>query len=210
MLELCNGGSLKDAVTCGRIRTNSCQDLVSHLSGAGSMYCAVLLRCLCWTDWLSAGWHPGGLGDCNADGHVWCVQARLLSRLLDAANGLAYLHNQGVIHGDLKAANVLLQHSAQGPYGQVRAAAAAGACPQDSCVTCCKTYVCPCMAVHVTLPVAGRGSCGHVVEGCCGLVPVLLLLLQVAKVSDFGVSARLLDGATHRSTTSLGTITHMA
>lgn len=27
---------------------------------------------------------------------------------------------------------------------------------------------------------------------------------------DFGVSTRLLDGATHRSTTSLGTITHMA
>jgi hypothetical protein len=38
----------------------------------------------------------------------------------------------------------------------------------------------------------------------------LSLLLQVAKVSDFGVSAQLLDGATHRSTTSLGTITHMA
>jgi serine/threonine protein kinase len=37
-----------------------------------------------------------------------------------------------------------------------------------------------------------------------------VLLLQVAKVSDFGVSVRLLDGATHRSTTSLGTITHMA
>jgi serine/threonine protein kinase len=48
------------------------------------------------------------------------VQARLLSRLLDAANGLAYLHDQGVIHGDLKAANVLLQHSTQGPFGQVR------------------------------------------------------------------------------------------
>lgn len=39
---------------------------------------------------------------------------------------------------------------------------------------------------------------------------LLLLLLQVAKVSDFGVSAKLMDGATHRSTASLGTITHMA
>lgn len=36
------------------------------------------------------------------------------------------------------------------------------------------------------------------------------MLPQIAKVSDFGVSARLLDGATHRSTTSLGTITHMS
>jgi hypothetical protein len=39
---------------------------------------------------------------------------------------------------------------------------------------------------------------------------LLTSLAQVAKVSDFGVSAQLLDGATHRSTTSLGTITHMA
>jgi serine/threonine protein kinase len=44
------------------------------------------------------------------------LQAKLLSRLKDAANGLAYLHKQGVVHGDLKAANVLLQHS---PDGQV-------------------------------------------------------------------------------------------
>ncbi len=46
------------------------------------------------------------------------LQAKLLSRLLDAANGLMYLHGQGVIHGDLKAANVLLQHSGQ-PYSTV-------------------------------------------------------------------------------------------
>jgi hypothetical protein len=29
VLELCTGGSLKDAVSCGRIGTSSCQDLVS-------------------------------------------------------------------------------------------------------------------------------------------------------------------------------------
>lgn len=33
---------------------------------------------------------------------------------------------------------------------------------------------------------------------------------QVAKISDFGLSAVLLNGTTHRSTASLGTITHMA
>lgn len=52
--------------------------------------------------------------------------------------------------GDLKAGNVLLQHSIHGSYG------------------------------------------------------------QIAKISDFGLSTMLLSGATHRSTASLGTLTHMS
>lgn len=56
----------------------------------------------------------------------------------------------------------------------------------------------------------GAGRVGMLLKVVVAFLLLLLLLLQVAKVSDFGVSARLLDGATHRSTTSLGTITHMA
>jgi serine/threonine protein kinase len=41
-------------------------------------------------------------------------------------------------------------------------------------------------------------------------VPPPCVHLQVAKISDFGLAAVLLDGATHRSTASMGTITHMA
>jgi serine/threonine protein kinase len=48
------------------------------------------------------------------------VQAKLLCRLLDAATGMAYLHGKGVLHGDLKAGNVLLQSTVHGTYGQVR------------------------------------------------------------------------------------------
>lgn len=33
---------------------------------------------------------------------------------------------------------------------------------------------------------------------------------QISKISDFGLAATLMDGATHRSTASMGTITHMA
>lgn len=33
---------------------------------------------------------------------------------------------------------------------------------------------------------------------------------QIAKISDFGLATVLMDGATHRSTASMGTITHMA
>ncbi|KAF6260605.1 hypothetical protein COO60DRAFT_1700220 [Scenedesmus sp. NREL 46B-D3] len=103
VLELCTGGTLKDAVSMGKLKSQGRLEM-----------------------------------------------AKLLCRLLDAATGMAYLHGKGVLHGDLKAGNVLLQSTVQGTYG------------------------------------------------------------QVAKISDFGLSATLLDGATHRSTASMGTITHMA
>ncbi|WIA33471.1 hypothetical protein OEZ86_006600 [Tetradesmus obliquus] len=103
VLELCTGGTLKDAVSMGKLK---------------------------------------------AQGRL--EMAKLLCRLLDAATGMAYLHSKGVLHGDLKAGNVLLQATVHGTYG------------------------------------------------------------QVAKISDFGLAATLLDGATHRSTASMGTITHMA
>eukprot|EP00775_Hariotina_reticulata_P005704 gene5704-5944_t len=103
VLELCTGGTLKDAVSMGEIKVSSRLET-----------------------------------------------AKLLSRLLDAANGMTYLHSKGVLHGDLKAGNVLLYNTMHGAYG------------------------------------------------------------QVAKISDFGLAATLMDGATHRSTASMGTITHMA
>eukprot|EP00775_Hariotina_reticulata_P006955 gene6955-7171_t len=103
VLELCNGGTLKDAVASGYLKVDSKMEL-----------------------------------------------AKMLSRLLDAAAGMAYLHSKGVMHGDLKAGNVLLHSATQSAYG------------------------------------------------------------QVAKISDFGLAAVLLDGATHRSTASMGTITHCA
>jgi serine/threonine protein kinase len=43
----------------------------------------------------------------------------VLVRLRDVASGLAYLHSRNVLHGDLKAANVLLATSLTGPFGLV-------------------------------------------------------------------------------------------
>eukprot|EP00775_Hariotina_reticulata_P005331 gene5331-5567_t len=45
--------------------------------------------------------------------------ARLVCRLQEVARGMEYLHSQGIMHGDLKAANVLLTNSIYGSYGQV-------------------------------------------------------------------------------------------
>lgn len=70
-------------------------------------------------------------------------------RLRDVACGMQYLHSRNVLHGDLKAANVLLSSNQLAPFG------------------------------------------------------------EVAKVSDFGLSRSLNNGQTHRSTRTVGTVSHM-
>ena len=46
-----------------------------------------------------------------------CPQASILRVLLDTAAGLDYLHSIGVVHGDLKGANVLLKGSSKDARG---------------------------------------------------------------------------------------------
>eukprot|EP00879_Flechtneria_rotunda_P003461 GHRR01003690.1.p1 GENE.GHRR01003690.1~~GHRR01003690.1.p1 ORF type:complete len:696 (+),score=190.53 GHRR01003690.1:393-2480(+) len=75
---------------------------------------------------------------------------RLLFRLKEVAEGMNYLHQQGVVHGDLKSGNVMLCVSPISPYG------------------------------------------------------------RMAKITDFGLSRALAAGQTHRSTHTLGTVSHMA
>jgi RIO-like serine/threonine protein kinase len=42
-------------------------------------------------------------------GGLACVQGYVSKTLLDVATGMQYLHGLGIVHGDLKAANVLLK-----------------------------------------------------------------------------------------------------
>jgi serine/threonine protein kinase len=45
------------------------------------------------------------------------LQIGIYKALLDTASGLDYLHSIGVVHGDLKSANVLLKGSARDARG---------------------------------------------------------------------------------------------
>jgi serine/threonine protein kinase len=45
------------------------------------------------------------------------LQTTIYKALLDTASGLDYLHSIGVVHGDLKTANVLLKGSARDNKG---------------------------------------------------------------------------------------------
>ena len=46
-----------------------------------------------------------------------CPQGAVLRSLLDVATGMSYLHGMGIVHGDLKAANVLLKSTATDSRG---------------------------------------------------------------------------------------------
>lgn len=89
----------------------------------------------------------------------------ILQTLLGVAKGMACLHASNVLHGDLKAANVLL-------------------CVKDTAAT------------------GGAGGGGA--EDAAPLVEL------EPKVSDFGLSRIMGEGATHHSTHTMGTITHQA
>lgn len=91
-------------------------------------------------------------------------QGIILQTLLGVAKGMACLHASNVLHGDLKAANVLL-------------------CVKDT---------------------AAAGGNGGDSEDAAPLVEL------EPKVSDFGLSRVMNEGATHHSTHTMGTITYQA
>ena len=105
------------------------------------------------------------------------VQARVLQCLRDIACGANYLHAAGVLHGDLKPANVLLQSRgfASSPHAHPHGH---GSGKEQA------------MAAE-RLPSSTAGS---------GIT---------CKLADFGLSRVLSADASHLTTHSFGTVTHM-
>ena len=65
------------------------------------------------------------------------AQATIYLCLMDIASGMDYLHSLGVLHGDVKGANVLLRTAAPSPY--------------DGRGFVCKARACACM-LHIFCP----------------------------------------------------------
>ncbi|KIY96377.1 Putative serine/threonine-protein kinase/receptor [Monoraphidium neglectum] len=108
----------------------------------------------------------------------------MLHMLLGVARGMEWLHARNVLHGDLKAANVLLKSPDGG-----RGAAASFSGSHSG-------------AASQRLgggPGAAEAARAAVAESVMAMVP---------KVADFGLSRIMGEGATHLSTHTLGTITH--
>jgi serine/threonine protein kinase len=138
--------------------------------------------------------------------------AKILVRLHEIASGMNYLHSRSVLHGDLKVGwrrscwDLLLW--------------AAAACMHHlPCMHVCIMHACnrsstpaaPQPSMHApNRPPTAASSSPHRAQAA----NVLLASRPggyfgvVSKVSDFGLSRVLSAGATHRSTGTLGTITH--
>ncbi|GBF97019.1 hypothetical protein Rsub_09492 [Raphidocelis subcapitata] len=139
ILEFCDCGTLADAVAEGR--------LGHYVSARADAGVGADADAEAETDGGSESGGCGGRAGSRAGGGAPNL-AKVLVRLREVAAGMVYLHARNVLHGDLKAANVLLTASPAAPFG------------------------------------------------------------ATAKLSDFGLSRVLASDATHRSTRSVGTITH--
>lgn len=140
---------------------------------------------------------------------------RALGVLRDVVAGMAYLHSRQVCHGDLKAQNVLLalmpRDAAGLPAAPTPAPAPSTTCQHDLPVVREDGAVGEDGGVGAMLAVeeaTPRGSSPPV-------TPVAAAAPTrgrdwVAKVADFGLSRALREGETHRSTRTVGTLTHMS
>ncbi|WIA20508.1 hypothetical protein OEZ85_004906 [Tetradesmus obliquus] len=143
----------------------------------------------------------------------------MLPVLLGVAQGMCCLHEQGILHGDLKAANVML-HAIQARSAAAEAAEAAAAAALPACK----------LAHSMSLPLNSRSlwaAAGRVLGrsgstrsssssssrgtgAAAAAVAAEPAVTLVPKITDFGMSRVINEGFTHLSTTAMGTVSHQA
>ncbi|GIL61093.1 hypothetical protein Vafri_15480, partial [Volvox africanus] len=169
--ELCDGGALSSALYGGRFLG------VVHADGIipGS---------------------AGGGGSGRNGQHV--NLPAILSLALDISRGMAYLHSRGIVHGDLKAENVLLVTRGTALTSMPGDGRVAGLTEDGQDEGGCRGE-----GAAVRLSTApSSGSSGTTADGG-------RYCRYIAKVADFGLSRALVPGRTHQTTRNVGTITHM-
>lgn len=111
---------------------------------------------------------------------VSCNRRDLLLTLLDISKAMEYLHNQGIVHGDLKPANILIKNSASDPREWKCCIADFGSSLRKDCVSrtsfsrhgCTVAYRAPeIMYSH------GLAAHSHVQERCCADVYAFGMIL---------------------------------
>ena len=83
----------------------------------------------------------------------------VLMCLMDIASAMAYLHSMGVLHGDLKSANVLLKSTATDLRGYVCKLADFGCAPTLVFRFCLLISSCAAVPLHVRMSIWHRLMC---------------------------------------------------
>ncbi len=120
------------------------------------------------------------MGACLVDAVAGALpQTHVLMCLLDIASAMAYLHSVGVLHGDLKSANVLLKSTATDLRGYVCKLADFGC----GAVARCLLHARPCLPSAYEMDAAKclRSAVQRVLpRKCCSTCPSAKVLFNVS------------------------------
>ncbi|KAG2440065.1 hypothetical protein HXX76_004179 [Chlamydomonas incerta] len=130
---------------------------------------------------------------------------------LDVAAGMAHVHAHGIVHGDLSSGNVLLSARPAGvPAGLVHGAV------ENTTGSSASTTAAPSEGLDAPLrsteavATTAAAQAAAVEVGAWALIADVLQPPVMAKIADFGLSARMGEGQTHASNCWQGTPTYTA